>query len=127
VNLSVGMLSALMISFIAGYLDPVAHRCGLLLLRAAPLQSVWTLLYNTPLVPWTHFNNTVVLGNFGFGLLLFYPTYRLTLPLFEKRQRAPSRSANDDDPQTMVLAWRKQQCARLLAEVEGLSRNRRAA
>src|SRR4029453_10490398 len=67
VNLSAGMLSALFISFIAGYFDPINHRLGLLLLNAAPLQPLWKRFYNTPFVPWTRFNNTVVLGSFALG------------------------------------------------------------
>jgi len=48
------------------------------------MQGVWRWFYELPLAPWTDFNNTIVMGSLILGLLLFYPTYRLTRPLFEK-------------------------------------------
>jgi len=133
VNLSVGMLTALLLSFVAGFIDPMAHRFGRFLLSAPPLESLWTVLYNTPIIPWTRFNNTVVLGNFGFGLLLFYPVYRATVPLFEAWKKVQARrsqrqaTAIEMASTPAIAAWRRQQFARLLAEVESLSGDRRAA
>jgi len=133
VNLSVGMLTALAISFCAGYFDPFAHRLGHFLLSAPPLQSLWTSLYNTPMVPWTRFNNTVVLGNLVIGLFLYYPVYVVTLPLFERWKQLQARRAQRNissavgDAAPMLLAWRRQQSARLLAEIESISDRRRAA
>lgn len=57
-------------------LDPVFDRIGALLLLDAPaLTPLWTSLYNTPVVPLTNFNNTVVLGSVAFAVAF-------TLPLF---------------------------------------------
>ena len=39
------------------------------------LKPLWTCLYSLPVVPWTKFNNTVVLGNLVLGLLLYAPVY----------------------------------------------------
>src|SRR6188508_3330755 len=64
VNVQAGMLSALGSSFLAAWFDPVSHRIGEFLLNAPALRNVWTKLYNTPFVPWTDFNNTIVLGSF---------------------------------------------------------------
>jgi uncharacterized protein (TIGR03546 family) len=36
---------------------------------------MWTSLYNTPIVPLTNFNNTVVLGSLVFALLAFLPLF----------------------------------------------------
>src|SRR6266705_1447184 len=50
--------------------DALGHR---LLLETPALTGVWTTLYNTPVVPLTNFNNTVVLGSLAVALALFLP------------------------------------------------------
>lgn len=60
-------------------LDGPAHAVGGAVLTAGPLQGLWTFLYNLPIVPWTRFNNTVVMGQLIFGLVLFYPVYALAM------------------------------------------------
>ena len=54
-------------------LDPLFDRIGTALLSAPSLQGLWTSLYNMPVVPYTNFNNSVVLGSFVFWLLAFVP------------------------------------------------------
>jgi uncharacterized protein (TIGR03546 family) len=44
-------------------LDPVFDSIGWSLLQAPSLRGLWTSWYNAPLVPYTNFNNTVVLGS----------------------------------------------------------------
>ncbi len=65
-----------------GYLlDGAAHAVGCALLSSAALKPLWTRLYGLPLVPWTKFNNTVVLGSLALGLILYVPLYALALRL----------------------------------------------
>jgi len=76
VNLSASTLAIFIFSFGAFLLDPVFHHLGFYLLTGIPaLQGLWTKLYNMPVAPLTRFNNTVVLGSFIAGLLLFAPVY----------------------------------------------------
>ena len=56
-------------------LDPVFHRIGLALLEAPGLRPLWTAWYNTPLVPYTNFNNTVVLGSVVGWMVLAVPIF----------------------------------------------------
>ena len=56
-------------------LDPVFHRIGVELLQAQSLRPLWTSMYNTPLVPYTNFNNTIVLGSVVAWLVLLIPIY----------------------------------------------------
>jgi uncharacterized protein (TIGR03546 family) len=56
-------------------LDPIFDRIGASLLQAASLRPLWTDLYNTPLVPYTNFNNTVVLGSVVGWLVLAVPIF----------------------------------------------------
>jgi len=44
-------------------LDPVFDRIGLVILEATPFQGLWTTLYNEPVVPFSNFNNSVLLGS----------------------------------------------------------------
>jgi uncharacterized protein (TIGR03546 family) len=76
VNIGAAMLSWGVFKILAYALDPLFHRIGLFLLsEVAFLQGLWTSLYNAPLVPYTRFNNTVLLGSLIFSLLAFYPAY----------------------------------------------------
>jgi uncharacterized protein (TIGR03546 family) len=84
VNLAAGTMAVFVFSWIGMAVDPVSHSIGEFLLSHAALQSLWTTLYDTPLVPWTAFNNTVVLGSFVLGLTLLYPACRLSEPIFAK-------------------------------------------
>ena len=56
-------------------LDPLFDWIGHALLLAEPLRGVWTSLYNTPIIPLTNFNNTVVLGSLVFALLFAVPLF----------------------------------------------------
>jgi uncharacterized protein (TIGR03546 family) len=96
VNLPAAMLSALAFSLVGVHLDSLTHPFGWVLLRHETLQPAWTFLYRLPLVPWTSFNNTVVLGSFTLGLTLFYPTYVLSHAVFQRWQsiRTRGRSRN---------------------------------
>jgi uncharacterized protein (TIGR03546 family) len=48
-----------------------------LLAKIPALKPLWTSLYNMPVVPYTRFNNTIVLGSFAIGFLLLVPNYLL--------------------------------------------------
>jgi len=136
VNLQMGMLTGLGVSFFAALLDPVTERIGHGLLTAPPLYPAWTALYNLPLVPWTGFNNTVVLGSFVLGWLLFYPTYRVALPVFEWRAARLKRRAREAMPGGVVgqveqdevrRLLRRRHFQQLLAEIESIPQHRSAA
>ena len=58
-------------------LDPLFNALGAWLLGAAALRPLWTRLYNVPAVPFTDFNNTVVLGSFVVWALAFVPVFFL--------------------------------------------------
>jgi len=86
----VALLLALNVSFGAGLLgwalfapagfllDPLFDRLGRWLLLETPaLTPLWSAWYNAPVVPYTNFNNTVVLGSVFGWLLLSAPIYAL--------------------------------------------------
>src|SRR5688572_28588509 len=57
-------------------LDPVFDRIGRRLLLETPaLEPMWTAWFNTPVLPYTNFNNTIVLGSFAAWLALALPIF----------------------------------------------------
>jgi uncharacterized protein (TIGR03546 family) len=78
VSFAGGMLGWALFVPIGFILDPLFDWLGHALLLAPSLRGLWTSLYNTPIVPLTNFNNTVVLGSLVFALLLFLPLFFAT-------------------------------------------------
>ncbi len=55
-------ISSFFFAFVAYLFDPAFHALGEKLLLNPDLASLWTKLFNMPLVPLTRFNNTIVMG-----------------------------------------------------------------
>jgi uncharacterized protein (TIGR03546 family) len=70
-----GMLGWALFVPLGFILDPVFDRIGASLLQSPSLRPMWTELFNTPLVPYTNFNNTVVLGSVVGWLVLILPIF----------------------------------------------------
>jgi len=58
-------------------LDPLFDAIGNGLLGSVALRPLWTWAYNVPALPFTNFNNSVVLGSFVFWVVAFIPLYFL--------------------------------------------------
>ena len=82
VNLGVGLATVFATSWAGMWLDPISHRIGEFLLKSEALRPLWETMYDTMLLPWTDFNNTVVLGSFSMGAAAFVPLYFLSKPIF---------------------------------------------
>ena len=78
VSFAGGMLGWALFVPIGFLLDPLFDWIGHSLLLAPSLRGMWTSLYNTPVVPLTNFNNTVVLGSLVFAILFFIPLFFAT-------------------------------------------------
>ena len=70
-----GMLGWALFVPVGFLLDPVFDRIGASLLEAPTLRPLWTSWYNTPIVPYTNFNNSVVLGSVVAWLVLLVPIF----------------------------------------------------
>ncbi|MBS0265301.1 MAG: TIGR03546 family protein [Planctomycetes bacterium] len=92
VNIAAGTGAIALFAWIGMYFDPLSHRLGHYLLTRPDLQQFWTKLAGMRFVPWTDFNNTVVLGSTVIGLTAVLPVYFATRPIFEKF--APKLSAH---------------------------------
>ena len=79
VNPGMGLLVMVLTSIFGFLLDPWAGLVGhWLLVDVDFIKPLWRMLFNIPVVPYTRFNNTVMLGSVIFALLLFFPVYFLT-------------------------------------------------
>ena len=70
-------LSAFFFAFVAYVLDPLFHFVGSLILERPEFQESFTKMYNMPLVPFTRFNNSVVMGAGVIAIALFPITFWL--------------------------------------------------
>jgi uncharacterized protein (TIGR03546 family) len=70
-----GMLGWMLFVPIGFLLDPLFNRIGLSLLTAPSLRPLWTDWTNTPILPYTNFNNTIVLGSVVGWLALAVPIF----------------------------------------------------
>ncbi|HEX2249123.1 MAG TPA: TIGR03546 family protein [Gemmatimonadales bacterium] len=70
-----GMLGWMLFVPVGFLLDPVFHAIGLELLEAPSLRPMWTTFTNTPILPYTNFNNTVVLGSVVGWMVLTVPIF----------------------------------------------------
>jgi uncharacterized protein (TIGR03546 family) len=78
VSFAGGMLGWALFVPVGFVLDPVFDAIGRALLAAPALRPTWESWYNTPLVPYSNFNNTVVLGSVVAWLGLLIPVFLLS-------------------------------------------------
>ncbi len=57
--------------------DPLLDSFGYMVLTIPALKNTYTGLINTPFMPFTKFNNTIVMGGFALGIILWLPIFIL--------------------------------------------------
>lgn len=79
VNIAVAIFGFALFSGITYLLDPLFHSLGYYLLVDVPgLRSLWTTMYNTPILALGRYNNTVVMGSLVGAVILIIPVFFLT-------------------------------------------------
>ncbi len=86
VQAGAAFVSAALFSLITYVFDPLLHKLGSNVLKHDSLEGLWTTLYNAPLVPYTKFNNSVVMGGAVLGLILAPLMYFIFYKLVSKYQ-----------------------------------------
>ncbi len=100
-NHAIAGLTAVGVTFAAGYLDPWSDEIGRRLLTHPDSRRWAELAWEYPLVPWTDLNNTVVLGSFSIGTAMLVPTFCICYPVFRRLSPAGRlRSANREAPES---------------------------
>jgi uncharacterized protein (TIGR03546 family) len=77
-NLGLGLTTAFLVSLAGPSLDQLTHGIGAKALQTPIIYQVLCDAFQRPVVPWTSLNNTIVLGGFLLGILLFYPTMHVS-------------------------------------------------
>jgi len=78
VNLTAAILSMFAFDLIGYALDPLSNWIGYGILTSTTLRTLWIEAYNAAIVPFTRFNNTIVMGSVVISLGFTYPIFRLT-------------------------------------------------
>ena len=94
-NLLTGIISGTVVSLLGTFTDSITHRLGSYVLTFDLFEPTFAKVSSWPLMPWTRFENTVVMGSFILGLLLAYPVYRISLAILN-RYRAVFKSYFND-------------------------------
>jgi uncharacterized protein (TIGR03546 family) len=63
IQIGAALIAAFFFKFVAFLLDPAFHAVGIKVLEMESLQGIYTTLYNMPLIPFTRFNNSIVMGS----------------------------------------------------------------
>lgn len=84
VQFGAALATAFFFKFVAYLLDPIFHKVGVSVLSAESLQGLFTSMYNMPIVPWTRFYNTIVMGSGVVSFILAPFIFFLSLYAIEK-------------------------------------------
>lgn len=95
VNLAIVACAAVVVTLASSWLDTTFDQVGVYVLSQPSLRSFWEAVYDTPMMPWTDFNNSIVMGSFICGLLLIWPVHRISRPVFQKYSESLARYIRD--------------------------------
>jgi uncharacterized protein (TIGR03546 family) len=90
INLAAELLFLALFKLLAPLADGLLHRLGALVLSQPALSNAFCTAYNLPLLPFSRFNNTVVMGGLIAGLLLWIPgflIFRRLVIVYRRRWR----------------------------------------
>ena len=77
VNITAAILSMFAFDLVGYGVDPFSDWLGYAILASTALRPLWIEAYNAAIIPFTRFNNTIVMGSFVISLILLYPIFRL--------------------------------------------------
>lgn len=86
IQIGAALVTAFFFKFVAYLLDPVFHSVGSKVLEMESLQAIFTSLYNMPLIPYTRFNNSIVMGSAVVTVILS-PFVYIASSIFIKKYR----------------------------------------
>ena len=78
IQMGAAFTSAFFFKIIAWMLDPLFDSVGKVILEIGSLKGLYTTMYNLPIIPFTKFNNSVVMGAMIISIILFPVLYVLS-------------------------------------------------
>ena len=88
IQLGAALVTSFFFSFVAYLLDPIFHEVGAYFLNLPSLQSIFTGMYNLPILPYTRFYNTIVMGSGVVTLFLAPFVFFVSVFLVKKYRQA---------------------------------------
>jgi len=76
-NIAVMLISLGLFRLFISVFDPLLDTIGGFILNISQLYNFFTTLNNIPLFPYSNFNNSIVMGGFALGLILWLPVFFL--------------------------------------------------
>lgn len=70
IQMGAAFIATFFFKFVAYLLDPIFHILGSFVLENESLKPLFTHLYNAPIIPWTRFYNSIVMGSGVLSLFL---------------------------------------------------------
>lgn len=104
------LVASFFFKFIAFLLSPVFDKAGRLVLETESLKPLFTSLYNMPVVPYTKFYNSVVMGSGVASLILAPLIYFLSKSIIKKYRSTVVKKTNNSKlwkafKATKVIQW----------------------
>ena len=84
VNMGAFFVSLILFSFAVPFVDVATEMLGFGILSVPFLKPFFTMLYQTPFIGLSRFNNTMVAGGFAAGIITYVPVYFLVIHLVAK-------------------------------------------
>lgn len=78
INKASYLLFTVLFSLITPFVDPLFDKIGYAILSYEKLIPIYQNMLEIPYLPLTKFNNTIVMGSFASGLILYIPVYILS-------------------------------------------------
>ena len=87
IQMGAAFISAFFFKFAAFLLDPIFHEVGAIVLNMEALKPTFTTLYNMPIVPFTRFYNSIVMGSGVVSIAMFPVIFVLAKVLVKKYRK----------------------------------------
>lgn len=84
IQIGAAFVSGFFFKFAAFLFDPVFHSVGSNILEIKSLNSAFTILYNLPIIPFTRFNESIVMGSGVLSIILCPLVFLLSRLLIQK-------------------------------------------
>jgi uncharacterized protein (TIGR03546 family) len=88
IQFGAALIAAFFFKFVAFLVDPLADKIGRFILETESLRGVFTSMYHMPILPYTRFNNSIVMGSFFVAAVLMIPMYFIFIALIRRYRTA---------------------------------------
>ena len=95
IQITAALISSFFFKFIAFLLSPAFDSIGRAILEFEPLKPIFTTLYNLPIIPYTQFYNSVVMGAGALSIVLSPVVYMLARFVISKYQKTIAAKFNN--------------------------------